>query len=62
MHYIESNINTCIKDTYKYDGVRSLKFIWALFAQLYTYWLRPCNSPLSPEFGLIFEDAIGQPR
>ncbi len=29
----------------------------------YTHWLRPRNfPPQPPAFGLIFEDAVGQPR
>jgi hypothetical protein len=42
-------------------GVRSPKFIWAPVYSC-THWLRPCNSPPPPAFGLIYEGAIGQAR
>ncbi len=42
-------------------GIRSPKFIWAPVYSC-THWLRPRNSPLPTAFGLICEDATGQPR
>ncbi len=38
--------------------VRSLKFIWAPCAQLYSLAVTP--NPPPPAFGLIYEGAIGQ--
>jgi hypothetical protein len=42
-------------------GVRSPKFIWDLYAQLYSMDETP-QLPPSPAFGLIYEGAFGQPR
>ncbi len=42
-------------------GVKSPMFFWAPVYSC-THWLRPCNFPPPPAFGLIYEGAIGQPR
>jgi hypothetical protein len=41
--------------------VRSLKFIWASCAQLYSLAETPQPPPPPPAFGLIYEGAIGHP-
>ncbi len=39
-----------------------LQSLFGLRVHSCTHWLRPCNPPHPPTFGLIYEDAIGQPR
>jgi hypothetical protein len=40
-----------------------LQSLFRLHVHNCTYWLRPRNPPpTTPLFGLIYEDAIGQPR
>ncbi len=46
----------------KCNGVRSPKVYLGSFVQLYSLAETPQLLPPSPAFGLIYEDAIGQPR
>ncbi len=39
-----------------------LQSLFGLYVYSCTHWLRHSRSPIPPEFGLIYEGAIGQPR
>ncbi len=46
----------------KYGGIDLQSLFGLPCIQLYTQWLRPCNSPPSPASDLIYEGAIGSAK